>query len=102
MKKQILLGLIILNLTNCAWKPIVDTKGRSGTHGSTQAESLSDDIKLCELIAEEHTNKAVEAGKGFYNFFIRPQTLWLSPEAKYDRETYMRTCLKNRGHSILN
>jgi hypothetical protein len=44
----------------------------------------------------------VEAGKGFYNFFIRPQTLWLSPEAKYNRETFMRNCLKNRGHSILN
>ena len=101
MKKLILLSLI-LSLTSCAWKPIADTKGRSGTHNSAQAENLSDDIKLCELIAEEHTNKVVEAGKGFYNFFIRPQTLWLSPEAKYNRETFMRNCLKNRGHSILN
>ena len=102
MKKLILLSLILLNLTNCAWKPIVDTKGRTGTHSTAQAENLSDDIKLCEMIAEEHTNKAVEATKGFYNFFIRPQTLWLSPEAKYDRENYMRNCLKGRGHNVLN
>ena len=54
------------------------------------------------LFRSEHTNKAVEAGKGFYNIFIRPQTLWLSPEAKYDRETYMRNCLTGRGHKILN
>jgi hypothetical protein len=102
MKKLILLSLILLNLTNCAWKPIVDTKGRTGTHSTAQAENLSDDIKLCEMIAEEHTNKAVEASKGFYNLFIRPQTLWLSPEAKYDRENYMRNCLKGRGHNVLN
>lgn len=98
-----LLGLVLLSLiANCAWKPIVDTKGRSGSHPSSTAEQLSDDIKICELIAEEHTNKAVEAGKGFYNIFIRPQTLWLSPEATYNRETYMRNCLTGRGHKILN
>jgi hypothetical protein len=98
-----LLGLIlIITISNCAWKPIVDTKGRTGTHNSAQAENLSDDIKLCEMIAEEHTNKAVEVGKGFYNLFIRPQTLWLSPEAKYNRENFMRNCLKGRGHNVLN
>ena len=102
MKKIILLSFILINLTNCAWKPIVDTKGRTGTHNSAQAENLSDDIKLCEMIAEENTNKVVEVGKGFYNYFIRPQTLWLSPEAKYDRENYMRNCLRGRGHNVIN
>lgn len=98
-----LLGLLlILVINNCAWKPIVDTKGRTGTHNSAQAENLSDDIKLCEMIAEENTNKVVEVGKGFYNYFIRPQTLWLSPEAKYDRENYMRNCLRGRGHNVIN
>ena len=98
-----LLGLLlILVISNCAWKPIVDTKGRTGTHNSAQAENLSDDIKLCEMIAEENTNKVVEVGKGFYNYFIRPQTLWLSPEAKYDRENYMRNCLRGRGHNVIN
>lgn len=98
-----LLGLLLILVTsNCAWKPIVDTKGRTGTHNSAQAENLSDDIKLCEMIAEENTNKVVEVGKGFYNYFIRPQTLWLSPEAKYDRENYMRNCLRGRGHNVIN
>jgi hypothetical protein len=100
--KKILLSLMFLNLINCTWTPIVDTKGRTGTHTQAQAENLTDDIRLCEMIAEENSNKVVEAGKGFYNYFIRPQTLWLSPEAKYNRETYMRNCLRGRGHNILN
>jgi len=101
MKKLILLGLI-LNLTNCAYKPIVDTKGRTGTWNESRAAELTDDIQHCTKLAEDNTNKAVEAGKGFYNFFIRPQTLWLSPEAKYDRETYIRNCLKGRNHNVIN
>jgi hypothetical protein len=101
MKKLILLGLI-LNLTNCAYKPIVDTKGRTGTWNESRAAELTDDIQHCTKLAEDNTNKAVEAGKGFYNFFIRPQTLWLSPEAKYDRESYIRNCLKGRGHNVIN
>jgi hypothetical protein len=100
--KTLLSLILILTISNCAWKPIVDTKGRTGTHSTAQAELLSDDIKLCELIAEEHTIQVVELGKGFYNYLIRPQTLWLSPEAKYNRENYMRNCLRGRGHNVIN
>ena len=92
MKKTILtLGLVCTLLNACAYKPIVDTAGRSGTFDSDQAKEITNDEMHCEKLAKDNTN------------FISNITFWAlnqNMDTKY--ESIMRKCLTKRGHSVLN
>ena len=103
MKKTILLcGLCILLLQNCAYKPIIDTAGRSGTFNNSTAENITNDIILCQELAKKNTNDLVESYKVVHNWYLRPSTLWLMPKAEYTNQKLIRNCLTNRGHSVIN
>jgi hypothetical protein len=101
MKKLILLGLI-LNLTNCAYKPIIDSSGRSGTFPHSKAEEATNDIQHCQMLAEQHLSSLDETATWINNNVFRPLYLWLPPEEKRTRENYVRRCLQGRGHSVIN
>ena len=92
MKKTILtLGLLCTLLNACAYKPIIDTAGRSGTFDSDQAKEITNDEMHCEKLAKDNTN------------FISNITYWAlnqNMDTKY--ESIMRKCLTKRGHSVLN
>ena len=92
MKKTILtLGLVCTLLNACAYKPIIDTAGRSGTFDSDQAKEITNDEMHCEKLAKDNTN------------FISNITFWAlnqNMDTKY--ESIMRKCLTLRGHAILN
>ena len=60
MKKTILtLGLLCTLLNACAYKPIIDTNGRSGTFDKSKAENITNDIILCEELAKKNTNDLI-------------------------------------------
>ena len=92
MKKTILtLGLLCTLLNACAYKPIIDTAGRSGTFNADQAKEITNDTQHCKTIAKDNTN------------FISNITYWAlnqNMDTKY--ESIMRKCLTLRGHAILN
>ena len=92
MKKTILtLGLLCTLLNACAYKPIIDTAGRSGTFDSDQAKEITNDEMHCEKLAKDNTN------------FISNISFWAlnqNMDTKY--ESIMRKCLTKRGHSVLN
>ncbi len=92
MKKTILLcGLLATLLNACAYKPIIDTAGRSGTFDTDQAKEITNDKMHCEKLAKDNTN------------FISNITFWAlnqNMDTKY--ESIMRKCLTKRGHSVLN
>ena len=93
MKKTMLtLGMIVCTLLNaCAYKPIIDTAGRSGTFDTAQAKEITNNIQHCDKIAKDNTN------------FISNITFWAlnqNMDTKY--ESIMRKCLTLRGHAILN
>ena len=92
MKKTILtLGIVCTLLNACAYKPIIDTAGRSGTFNSDQAKEITNDKMHCEKLAKDNTN------------FISNITFWAlnqNMDTKY--ESIMRKCLTKRGHSVLN
>lgn len=92
MKKTILtLGIVCTLLNACAYKPIIDTAGRSGTFNSDQAKEITNDEMHCEKLAKDNTN------------FISNITFWAlnqNMDTKY--ESIMRKCLTKRGHSVLN
>jgi len=92
MKKTILtIGIFTLFLQGCAYKPIIDTAGRSGTFNEDKAKEITNDIQHCKYLAKENTN------------FISNITYWtLSPTMDTKYESIMRKCLDKRGHSVLN
>ena len=90
-KTILLCGLLATLLNACAYKPIIDTAGRSGTFNSDQAKEITNDEMHCEKLAKDNTN------------FISNITFWAlnqNMDTKY--ESIMRKCLTQRGHSILN
>ena len=58
MKKTILLiAILVTLLQGCAYKPIIDSNGRSGTFNEDKANQITNDIILCEQLAEKNTNE---------------------------------------------
>ena len=92
MKKTILtLGIVCTLLNACAYKPIIDTAGRSGTFDTDQAKEITNDTQHCQTIAKNNTN------------MISNILYWsVSPTMDTKYESNMRKCLTKRGHSVLN
>jgi polyhydroxyalkanoate synthesis regulator phasin len=92
MKKTILtLGLVCTLLNACAYKPIIDTAGKSGTFNTDQAKEITNDMQHCKTLAKENTT------------FVGNIVYWsLSPTMDTKKESLIRKCLTNRGHSVLN
>ena len=91
MKKIIYLLVLGLCLTNCSYKPVIDTAGRSGTFDSDKAKEITNDLQHCKMVAD--TNSTFWSGVVF----------WIeSPTADTQHESIYRKCLINRGHSVLN
>jgi hypothetical protein len=44
----------------------------------------------------------MEAGKVFYNWYVRPQLLWLPDKADYKYKKLINKCMSKRGHAILS
>ena len=101
MKKTLLI-LLMLFVTNCAYKPVIDTAGRSGTFDYSKSDEITNDLQHCKVLGKDNTNFFMESGKYVWNYYFRSATLWLSPKAEYDYPNLYRNCLTNRGHSILN
>ena len=92
MKKTILtLGLVCTLLNACAYKPIIDTAGKSGTFNTDQAKEITNDMQHCKTLAKNNTS------------FVGNILYWsLSPKMDTKKESLTRKCLINRGHSVLN
>lgn len=92
MKKTMLtLGIVCTLLNACAYKPIIDTAGRSGTFDTDQAKEITNDTQHCQTIAKDNTN------------MISNILYWsVSPTMDTKYESIMRKCLTKRGHSVLN
>ena len=91
MKKILLLAILVAFLNGCAYNPIVDTAGKSGTFNTDQAKEITNDIQHCKTIADNNTD------------FISNIIYWIgSPEAETEHQSIYRKCLVNRGHSVLN
>ena len=102
MKKLILLSLV-LSLTSCyTYKPVVDTAGRSGTFTNAKAEQITDDTILCTKFAENTLSDSQEFQGWLIDNIFRPASLGVVSKADDTRKNYIRKCMTNRGHSVLN
>ena len=84
------LSLVII-ISACSYKPVIDTAGRSGTYNEDKAKEITNDKQHCKQIARENSNLI----SNFSFWFMSPQA-----ETKYT--ALYRKCLINRGHSVLN
>lgn len=89
--------LVMLMITSCSYKPIVDNRGLKGKEVSFR---YNDDLSTCKEIAKENT-PVYEPLKYAYNWYVRPQLLWLPDKAPYSYKAMVNKCLTNRGHSII-
>jgi len=102
MKKLILLSLI-LSLTSCyTYKPVVDSAGRSGTFPHAQAEQITNDTIICTKFAENTLSDSQEFQAFVIDNILRPASLGVVSKADDTRKNYIRKCMTNRGHSVLN
>jgi len=91
--------ILMTLLSNCTtYKPIADHRG---SKGKEVAYRYNDDLQTCKAIAKENTNPLFEVVKAGYNWFVRPQLLWLPDKMEYDYKPMVKTCMSNRGHSII-
>jgi len=92
MKKTILtIGLLCTLLQGCAYNPVIDTAGRSGTFNEDKAKEITNDLQHCEYLAKQNSS------------FVSNVLYWtVSPTLDTKYESIMRKCLIQRGHSILN
>ena len=91
MKTILLIMAFLTLLQGCAYKPIIDTAGKSGTFNTDQAKEITNDLQHCKTLAKNNTS------------FVGNIVYWtLSPTMDSKEESLTRKCLTNRGHSVLN
>ena len=101
--KTLLSLILILLLGNCStYKPVVDTSGRSGTFPDGKSENITNDTILCTKFAENTLSDSQEFQAWIIDNVLRPASLGVVSKADDTRKNYIRKCMINRGHSILN
>ena len=98
MKK---LFLIMLLITSCAYNPIIDTAGKSGSFDESRADQITNDLQHCKTLAKENTNDVLEGLKVVHNWYIRPSLLFLPDKMDYTYNTMVNKCMTMRGHAVL-
>ena len=89
--KKILLLITLVSLVGCAYDPVIDTAGRSGTFNEDKAKEITNDLQHCKTIADSNSS------------FVSNIIYWIeSPTAETKHESIYKKCLNNRGHSVLD
>jgi hypothetical protein len=96
--KKITIAILMLLQISCTYKPIHDSRGNNGKEVAVRYD---DDLQTCKSIAEENTNSIIESVKVGYNWYVRPQLLWLPDKMEYSYKPMVDKCMTLRGHAIL-
>jgi hypothetical protein len=80
----------------------VDSSGRSGTFPHAQAEQITNDTILCTKFAENTLSDSQEFQGWLIDNVFRAASLGVVSKSEDTRKNYIRKCMTNRGHSVLN
>ena len=90
LRCMLIVGIVCTFLNGCAYNPVIDTAGKSGTFNTDQAKEITNDIQHCKTLVAEHSN------------VIEDMVFWVfSPESETKSTQMTKLCLKNRGHSVI-
>ena len=95
----LIVGLLI---TGCAYNPVIDTAGRSGTFHEEKAVEITNDVQHCRELADEHTVRTLDYMQEAVNMYVSYGTLGIVPRRESTYKVRVRKCLEGRGHSVLN
>ena len=99
--KPIMIIITAVMLTNCAYKPVIDTAGRSGTYTEDKAREITNDIQHCDRLAKENVNQLTDYIAQAGNTYVSWGTLGLIPKRELETHRVTRKCLEGRGHSVV-
>lgn len=94
--------ILCIVLTNCAYNPVVDSVGRSGTFNISKSDNITNDIILCKKVASDNVSYPVDVIKFGFKKYVEIGTLGLIKADEMETTKVTRKCLNNRGHSVLN
>ena len=99
---RIYLIIILVLLNACAYNPVIDTAGKSGTFNDSRSFELTNDLQHCEKLAKNNSSSFDEAYTWIHNVYLRSGLLYLTPKRESKYRSLYSICLSNRGHSVLN
>ena len=99
--KKLAVILTALTLTNCAYKPVIDTAGRSGTYNEDKAKEITNDIQHCRQFADEHTFRLYDTLNQGWGAYFHYASLGIIPKRESVYKRRVDDCLKGRGHSVV-
>ena len=85
-------------LSACSYTPVVDHRGLKGKE---VAHRYTDDLHICKSIAKKNNSSLDTAYTYLHNYYIRPSLFFLPDKRKVNYNNMVKTCMTNRGHSIL-
>lgn len=90
--------LSILLLSNCtSYKPLIDTKGRSGAYGVDRAAEITDDIQHCSALAYQEIDGVTDSIVWGYNNIFRGFFLVTTRRKAYERKLYKELLKRQRS-----
>ena len=99
--RLMMIGMMIM-MWSCAYKPVIDTQGRSDSQVNSTAADITNDLQHCEQLAQDNSSVLLDSvPKGVWNYYIRAYSLYILPERDTDYKQVYRTCMENRGHSVI-
>ena len=90
--------MLAITLSACSYNPVVDHRGLKGKE---VAHRYTDDLHTCKDIAKKNNSNLDTAYTYLHNYYIRPSLLFLPDKRKIGYNNMVKTCMTNRGHSIL-
>ncbi len=101
MKRISTILLLLMTLSACAYNPVIDTAGRSGTYDEDKAKEITNDIQHCRDLADEHTIRVWDTWSQAVNLYVATATLGIIPKKDSAYKTRVKNCLEGRGHSVI-
>ena len=101
MQKTLTVIAVAVTLSACSGvgtRTVVDSGGARSPEVALRYE---DDLDTCLRIAHENA-KITDIPKAWYNWFVRPASLYLLEEKEYNFKRVLKLCMTNRGHSVLD
>ena len=102
MTSKIIPIIAAFAISGCSYTPIVDTAGRSGAYDEDRAREITNDIQHCQQLADENTNRTIDAITQVTNLYASIGTLGMIPRKESTYKTRVRKCLEGRGHSVID
>lgn len=102
MTRLIIIMMVLMMINACAYRPVIDTAGRSDSHVNSTAADITNDLQHCAQLADANSSLLLDSvPKSVWNYYIRAYTLYILPERETDYKSVYKACMTQRGHAVI-